>query len=144
MPQYRPLEVRDCQGTLWAFYREYLGNALASFEGDLGALQLSNISGASSQETSFLKRQTIEPELDFCVVPINETSIEILKARLSKRGVLGRDGVVIHTQIEVANELIFIACDNFHDQCTVASYSVPSAFLSLLKDHGLLRAYSVA
>jgi hypothetical protein len=144
MSQYRPLQVRDCQGTLWAFYREYLGEALASFEGDLAALELNSIPGASIQETSYLKRQTIEPELDFYVVPINETSVEMLKARLSKRGVLGKDGVVIHTQIEVANELILVACDNFHDECTVAARSIPIAFLSQLKSHGLLRGYSDA
>ncbi len=144
MLQYRRLEVRDCQGTLWAFYREYQDNALASFEGDLAALHLNEIPGASDQQTSALKRQTIKPELDFCVVPINTASIAMLKARLSTRGVLGRDGLVIHTQIEVAKELILIACDNFHDDCTVASHAVPKFFLSQLKAQGLLRAYSDA
>ena len=49
MLQYRRLEVRDCQGTLWAFYREYQDDALASFEGALAALHLNEIPGASNQ-----------------------------------------------------------------------------------------------
>ena len=60
MPQYRRLEVRDCQGTLWAFYRQYEGRAKASFEGDLSSLNLHELDGASSEVTSLLKRQTIE------------------------------------------------------------------------------------
>lgn len=144
MQTYRPIQVRDCQGTLWAFYREYAGKASASFEGDLSTLRLEQIPGYSTHETDSLKRQTLEPELDFCVVPINTETMALLKVSLSKHGILGRDGVVMHTQIEVAGMPIFIACDNFHEDCTVAAMSVSTAFLSQLKSKGLLRAYSDA
>jgi hypothetical protein len=142
MSQYRRLEVRDCQGTLWAFYRQYEGEAFASFEGDLSALKLQELPGADGQETSTLKRQTMQPELDFIVVPINQETVHELKKRLSMRGVLGRNGAVIHTQIAVGDELLFVACDNFHDECTVASMAVPNVFLIELQNHGLLRAVS--
>jgi hypothetical protein len=140
---HRPLQVRDCQGTLWAFYRQYEGKAaLASFEGDLSTLDLNSLPGSSDQETIALKRQTAEPQLDFLVVPISLENVAVLKARLSRPGVLGLNGAVIHTQIEVAGEPILIACDNFHDECTVASRSVPVAFLEQLKEAGVLRGYS--
>ena len=142
MYSYRPIQVRDCQGALWAFYRKYEGVALASFEGDLSSLDFNPISGSSGQETSALKRQTLLPELDFVVVPVTNENIGALKALLSKPGVLGKDGTVIHTQIEVAGETIFSACDNFHDDCTVTSRSVPKAFLDQLKQVGVLRGYS--
>ena len=144
MPRYRRLEVRNCQGTLWAFYRKYEGQAVASFEGDLSGLKLDELSGASPQETSSLRRQTIEPELDFITVPINPETVRELKKRLASHGVLGRDGAVIHTQLAAGDDLLLIACDNFHDECTVASVSVPEPFLKELRSNGLLRAYSDA
>jgi len=54
MPGYRRLQVRDCQGTLWAFYGEYESQTVASFEGDLSGLRLEDLPGASTQETSSL------------------------------------------------------------------------------------------
>lgn len=144
MPQFRRLEVRDCQGTLWAFYRQYEGRASASFEGDLSGLKLHEIAGASSVETSVLRRQTLEPELDFVVLPINRETVRSLKDQLSGSGVLGYDGAVIHTQIAVEDDLVLVACDNFHDECTVASLSVPESFLQDIQSQGLLRAYSDA
>jgi hypothetical protein len=142
MPEYRRLKVRDCQGTLWAFYRQYEGQAVASFEGDLSNLKLEELPGATTQETDTLRRQTIQPELDFIVVPINQETIRELKCRLSTHGVLGRHGAVIHTQLAVRNELILIACDNFHDDCTTVSMAVPESFLKRMQSHGLLRTYS--
>lgn len=144
MPEYRRLEVRDCQGTLWAFYRKYEDQAVASFEGDLSGLGLEEIPGASMQETSSLRRQTTEPEFDFVTVPINPVTVRELKKRLTSHGVLGREGVVIHTQLAAGDHLLLIACDNFHDDCTVASISVPEPFLQEMLSHGLLRAYSDA
>lgn len=142
MYSYRPIQVRDCQGALWAFYRQYEGLALASFEGDLSSIDFNVISGSSDKETSALKRQTLSPDLDFVVVPITSENIVALKSLLSKPGVLGKDGTVIHTQIEVGGETIFSACDNFHDDCTVTSRNVPKAFLEQLKQVGVLRGYS--
>lgn len=142
MPEFRRLEVRDCQGTLWAFYRQYEGQAVASFEGELSRLRLHVLPGASGQETGALRRQTIEPELDFITVPINRETVHELKKRLSSRGVLGRVGAVIHTQIAVGDDLLFSACDNFHDECTVASVAVAESLLEEMQTHGILRRYS--
>jgi hypothetical protein len=144
MPAHRPLHVRDCQGTLWAFYRHYKGQAWASFEGDLSSLKLDELPGSTTQETCALKRQTISPTMDFIVVPITDSTIDMLKLRLSARGTLGRNGSVIHTQIAVGDDLLLSACDNFHDDATGASLSVPEHFLLEIKNLGLLRAYGAA
>jgi hypothetical protein len=144
MPNFRSVQVRDCQGTLWAFYHRYEGQATASFEGDLSGLKLHEVNGASTTETDFLCRQTLAPELDFVTVPINHESIRQLKMRLSSNGVLGSSGSINHTQLEVGGKLLFVACDNFHDECTVVSPEVPEAFLKELQDRGLLCAYGDA
>jgi hypothetical protein len=141
MPMFRSLKVRDCPGILWAFYHEYEGVALASFEGDLSALHLDELIGCSFEETASLRRQTQEPKMDFIVIPINSQTLNILKKSFANRDVLGGSGSIIHTQIEVHGGPIFIACDNFHDDCTVASISVPEAFLVRLKEQGILREY---
>ena len=144
MTTYRALQVRDCQGTLWALFREYEGRALASFEGDLQVLHMQDLPGSSSEQTAALRRQTSSSEFDFMVVPITRENVAALKARLSAPAILGRDGSIIHVQIEVDKELIFLACDNFHDECTAASVSVPEHFLARLKATGLLRGYGDA
>ena len=141
MQKYYQLEVRDCQGVLWAFYLRYEGRASASFEGDLTGLGLGEIPGASLVESNALKRQTSSPELDFYVVPIDGRTIKTLKEKLSNPGLLGRNGRIIHTLLAVGGELIFSACDNFHDDCTVASCAVPEEFLAELKSNGVLRSY---
>lgn len=144
MPTYRAIDVRDCQGTLWALYREFQGQSLASFEGDLSELHLAEIQGSSTVETKALKRQTTTPEMDFCVVPINASTISLLKTLLSSKGLLGHDGKIIHTQLQVGDDLIFSACDNFHNECTVVSKSVPEELLISLAQQGLLRSYSAS
>ncbi len=115
--------------------------ALASFEGDLSALHLNELVGCTFDEMNSLKRQTIEPQMDFVVVPINSQNVAALKQCFAKRDVLGENGSIIHTQIEVGGEPVFIACDNFHDDCTVASITVPETFLARLKEQGILRGY---
>ena len=144
MQQFRALQVRDCQGALWAFCRRYEGAARASFEGDLTGLTLETLPGSSTEETSALKRQTLEPPLDFVVVPLTSENVAALKDRLSRPGILGKDGAVIHVQMEVAREPVLIACDNFHDACTVAAMTVPEEFLRELSSNGVLRGYSEA
>lgn len=144
MLTYRAIDVKDCQGTLWALYREFQDQALASFEGDLSGLHLSELQASSMHETMALKRQTSMPEMDFCVVPINSGTVGQLKTVLSSKGLPGHDGRIIHTQLQVKDELIFSACDNFHNECTVMSTSVPEEFLMSLIQQGLLRSYSAS
>jgi len=135
----RWIEVRDCQGFLWAMYAAYKGLAFASFEGALSALHLHEIPGASNSTTALLTRETCSPKMDFWVVPINEDTISTLKVRFSHSGILGKDGVVVHTQLATEQQRIFSACDNFHKDCVGVSTSVPLALLEEMLRTGVLK-----
>ncbi len=141
MSKFRSMQVRDCAGILCALYREYDGVAHASFEGDLSEWDLTQLSDCTSEETNSLQRQTADPVMDFLVVPINSANIKALQRIFARPDVLGTHGAIIHTQVEVGGELLFMACDNFHDDCTVISTSVPEAFLKKWKERGILRGY---
>jgi hypothetical protein len=138
MEEYRWTAVRDCQGFVWALYAEYEGQALASFEGELSGLNLHEIPGASNRETTFLTRQD-SPKSDFWVIPITQTAVEYLKKKLSVAGVLGKNGCVAHTQLATARQLIFSACDNFHEECVRVSMSVSKPLLERLLSNGVLK-----
>ncbi len=135
----RWIEVRDCQGFLWAMYAAYEGSTFASFEGNLRTLFLNEIPGASNCTTALLTRETSSPKLDFWVVPINEDTINALKVRLSHSGILGKDGVVVHTQLATEQRRIFSACDNFHKECVSVSTTVPLALIEQMLRTGVLR-----
>jgi hypothetical protein len=120
-------------------YAGYKGLAFASFEGTLSSLLLHEIPGASDCTTALLGRETTTPTLDFWVVPINEDTINALKVRLSHSGILGKDGVVVHTQLATEQQLIFSACDNFDKDCVRVSTSVPLPLLEEMFQTGVLR-----
>ena len=126
---YRWIAVRDCQGFLWAMYAAYKDLAFASFEGRLSSLRLHEIPGASNCTMAALTRETDTPTLDFWVVPINDATINALKATLSHSAILGKDGVVVHTQLATEQRRIFRACDNFDKDCVRVSTSVPLSLL---------------
>jgi hypothetical protein len=136
---FRPLQVRDCQGLLWALFAEYPDNSRVAFEGHLESLRLDELEGSSCSETAALQRQTLVPELDFVVVPITRANVGSLQSALTRPGILGRDGCVVHVQMEVDGEPILVACDKFHDECTVVSPAVPEALLRRLLTTGVLR-----
>lgn len=57
-------KVRDKRRFLAAAL-EVVGDAQVSFEGDLSSTTLSDVPGASSDETQVLKRNTLWPKQDF-------------------------------------------------------------------------------
>ena len=62
--------VRDRYRFLLAVMKVLAGEAHISFEGDLHGFGLYNLPGASSDETSVLKRNTLWPKQDFVVLPL--------------------------------------------------------------------------
>lgn len=62
-----------------------------------------------------------------------------LKVRFSHSGILGKDGVVVHTQLATEHQRIFRACDNFHKDCVGVSTSVPLALLEEMLRAGVLK-----
>lgn len=138
---FRRIHVRDCQGVLWAFLRAYQDQGFLSLEGDLSQLCLLEFSNSSNVESGYLKRQTIEPELDFTILPLTLENISALKMHLSKPGFLGKKGMVVHVQIATHAGCVFVACDNFHPECTVVSSDVPDSFLDEQKKSGVLKDF---
>jgi hypothetical protein len=107
------------------------GNAHVSFEGNLGGLTLS---GTSETETEALKRNTLWPEQDFIIVPLEESTI-----RPTMTAIGGNvPKTIIHIQIEKAGRLEFGAYDNFQPGCVSFGDAVPPMVLDSLVSDGVL------
>lgn len=119
-------------------YEAYKGVAFASFEGRLSSLRLHEIQGSSNCTMPALTRETDTPTLDFWIVPINEETINVLKVKLSHAEILGKEGVVVHTQLATKQQRIFSACDNFDADCVRVSTSVPLTLLEEMLRRGVL------
>jgi hypothetical protein len=130
--------VSDKRRLLLAMMEEFGGDAHISFEGDLSALPLSSIPGASQEETGVLRRNTLWPKQDFIVLPLEpSTSKTIISA-------IGRTvpKTIIHIQIEKGGTLKFAAYDNFHPQCIILHSTVKPAFLESLVSESIVRPYT--
>lgn len=136
---FRWISVRDCQAFLWAMYAAYEGLAFASFEGRLSSLHLHGVPGASNCVTAALTREDDDPTSDFWSVPINEGTIKALKTKLSLPRILGKNGVVVHTQLATEEQLIFSACDNFHKDCVRVWTIVRLSLLEELQREGVIK-----
>jgi hypothetical protein len=110
-----------------------------SLEGYLADAELVALPGASTEETTVLKRATLSPRLDFLVLPLDEkTEPSIAKAIRSR--IPFKDGRgIIHAQIEGGGEIIFAAYDSFH-HCHVKRSAIAPALVSHLTEKRNLRA----
>lgn len=130
--------VRDKRRLLLAMMEQLAGGAHISFEGDLKALRLSSIPGASQEETDALKRNTLWPKQDFIVVPLESSTSKAIVSAIG--GTI--PGTIIHIQIEKGGGLQFGAYDNFHPQCIVFNPATDKAILESLVAQGIMRPYT--
>jgi hypothetical protein len=114
---------------------EFVGDAHISFEGDLSALPLLNILGASQEETGVLKRNTLWPKQDFIVLPLEPSTSRTIVSAIG--GTV--PNTIIHIQIEKGGTLQFAAYDNFHPQYIVFHSTVKPAFLESLICESIVR-----
>jgi hypothetical protein len=147
------LTVRDKPALVTTMMHALCGNAHISFEGDLSKCQLNDISGASGEETTVLKRQTFVPRgsscpqegvvvrEDFVVIPLEPHTVRPILDRILPEGRIVHD--VTHVQIEKNGEREFGAYDNFHPGCVVAGSGVPEALLRDLMSRGVLKSCEV-
>ena len=119
---------------------QFCGNAHISFEGDLSQCDLRGISLVNREPTGVLKRNTLQPKLDFIILPIDEDTIQTLKRQILPR--IGIHKRVIHAQIEKDGKLVFGAYDNLHPDCVWISKDVPDQFLQELVDSNSIKEYS--
>lgn len=120
-----------------AMMEELAGGAHVSFEGDLQGLKLSSISGASSEPTTALKRNTLQPKQDFVVVPLEPSTGQEIIAAMG--GTV--PGAIIHIQIEKNGELQFGAYDNFYPECIYFGSAVREGVIQLLISQNIMRPY---
>ena len=135
------IDPRDKPGLLIAVMRELAGSAEISFEGWLGELGLESISGAYSQETDALRRQTRKPRLDFLVLPLTKESVDVIWRAISEKDHLTDPNGIIHVQIALDGRLVFIGGDNFHRECVSAWEGFPIELLDRLIENGVIRSY---
>jgi hypothetical protein len=131
-------KVQDKRRLLLAMMEELAGDAHISFEGDLGALHLSSIPGASQEETVALKRNTLWPKQDFMVLPLEPSTIMTIVSAIG--GTV--PNAIIHIQIEKGGTLQFAAYDNFHPQCIVFYPAVKQAILESLVSENIMTPYT--
>ncbi|HEV7966631.1 MAG TPA: hypothetical protein VGP19_03615 [Candidatus Acidoferrales bacterium] len=124
--------VRDKVGLLRAIRKELVGNGSISFEGDLRRLALTNLPGASHEESAALKRNTRWPKQDFIVARLEPTSIKPMLSAIA--GALPR--TMIHVQVERQGIREFRAYDHSHPESFLG---VPAALGYLSRSS--LRAY---
>jgi hypothetical protein len=130
--------VRDKLRFLLAMMEDLAGGAHISFEGDLKALRLSSIPGASKEETQALKRNTISPKQDFIVLPLESSTSKAIVSAIG--GTI--PNTIIHIQIEKGGSIQFAAYDNFHPQCIVFHPAMDKAILESLVSEDIMRPYT--
>jgi hypothetical protein len=129
--------VSDKRRLLLALMEEFAGDAHVSFEGDLSALPLSSIPGASQEETGVLRRNTLWPKQDFIVLPLEPSTSKAIISAIG--GTV--PNTIIHIQIEKGGTLQFAAYDNFHPQCIIFHSTFKPAFLESLASESIVRPY---
>ena len=130
--------VHDKRRLLLTMMEEFAGDAHISFEGDLSALPLSSIPGASQEETGALKRNTRWPKQDFIVLPLESSTSKAIASAIGG----SVPSAIIHIQIEKDGTLQFAAYDNFHPQCIVFSEAVKPAVLESMVSESVMRPYT--
>jgi hypothetical protein len=112
-----------------------------ALEGHLQDTGLLGLPQVSFDETETLRRQTLVPRLDFVVLPTTIAVVSELKSRLSAPGLFGLGGALIHVQVEQRGDLVFIACDNFHESSTWLQLPQGHDLLKMLTESGVVRSF---
>src|SRR5688500_3128889 len=106
------IEALDKPGLILAMMRHLAGNARISLEGELCSLALLELLGGSEEETAILKRNTLYPQQEFIVVPLEPETVPRLWQILSAPDAVTRK--ILHVQIEKDGRIQFSAYDNVH------------------------------
>lgn len=134
----RPMrwKIRDKRRFLIALLTELAGDAYVSFEGELSCVAVSRLPGASGEETSILKRNTLWPRQDFVVLPLESDNVQAIGIAIG--GTLPK--AIIHIQIEKSGRLELGVYDNFGG--IVFGPALTPAFLSGLQSDGVIAPWT--
>jgi hypothetical protein len=133
------LEVKRPIELVSILTKRFCGNGHLSFEGNLTCCDFNAIPGSSFDETFILKRNTIAPQQDFVILPLNEVVMKLLQSDILYRVGLRRR--VIHVQIEHDCNLVFGAYDQFGDGLVWVDASIGLELLGQLTAEGVIRRY---
>jgi hypothetical protein len=127
-------KVRDKRRFLAAALAELAGDAQVSFEGDLSMTSLSDVPGASNDETQVLKRGTLWPKQDFVVLPLEVEMVLPIMAAVG--GTVPRG--LIHVQVQKEGRLQLGLYDNFDPNCIFLGPGLTPSFIATLQEAGVL------
>jgi hypothetical protein len=127
-------KVRDKRRFLAAALSELAGDAQVSFEGDLSMTSLSDVPGASNNETQVLKRGTLWPKQDFVVLPLEIEMVLPIMAAVG--GTVPRG--LIHVQVQKEGRLQLALYDNFDPNCMFLGPGLTPSFIATLQEAGVL------
>jgi len=130
--------IRGKRKFLIAAMTELAGDAHLSFEGNLHAMPILDLVGASGDETSILKRNTSWPIQDFVVLSLEADLIKVIVASIG--GTVSRR--ILHIQIEKSGILELGLYDNFDPNCSFFGSRLTPEFFSRLESEGILRQWT--
>jgi len=131
-------KIRDKRRFLVAAIEELAGDAHISFEGDLRALKLADLPGASTDETASLKRNTLWPRQDFVVSPLEVGSAECILRAIG--GTVPK--TVPHIQVEKAGKLEMGLYDSFQPEMSYFGTAMIALFHTRLEAEGIVREWT--
>lgn len=144
MEEIYRLETRERPRLLVAMMRALAAeDGMISFEGKLSQTELPQMAGVAYKEGGVLKRATLQPQLDFLVLPLTQKNVSALEEAILSKIAFGHNGI-IHVQIERNGKMAFAAYDNFDPACVVACSEVSPALLDELTKARVLRGYQRA
>ena len=144
MEEIYRLDTRDRPRLLLAMMHALAADdGRISFEGKLSETELAQMAGTACEEDGVLKRATLQPKLDFLVLPLTPKNLSPLERVIVSKVAFGNGGI-IHVQIERHGRMAFAAYDNFDRDCLVAYSDVSPAVLDELIKTRVLRSYQRA
>jgi hypothetical protein len=144
MEEIYRLVTRDRPGLLFAMMHALAAeDSRISFEGRLTKTDLAKMECAVFMEIGVLKRATLQPQLDFIVLPLTQQNVSPIEKAVNSKIAFGEGGI-IHVQIEKNEKMAFAAYDNFHREYVVAYPPVNPALLDKLVEARVLRNYERA
>ena len=142
MKQAYQLRTKHKSKLLFAMMNALAGeNASISFEGRLSNTRLVKIAGGRFEETEVLRRRTLQPRLDFLVLPLTPVSLSNIEKAIDPKVAFNRDAGIVHVQIEKHGQIAFAAYDQFHQDNVVAYAAVPIALLNELVTKRVLYSF---
>ena len=140
-PTYQ-LRTKHKPELLYAMMRALAGeDSKISFEGRLSNTDLVKVDGVEFEETELLRRGTLQPQLDFLVLPLTPVSLPTIKKAIDSKIAFSRNAGIVHVQIEKHGEIAFAAYDRFHEDCVVAYPAVSEALLNELVERRVLYSF---